>query len=128
MIIKKKRVTKTSPNKKEVVEKEEVESKSPLFRKKEIKESIKKEAKHFGDNFLESAKALVTPDLSFRNFSIIGSMVAAKTLESAAIKGVDPTEKTPIDKTVNVTKKIVTAPVKVVAAPVKMIKNRRQDF
>jgi hypothetical protein len=55
-------------------------------------------------------------------------MITAKTIESAAIKGADPTEKTPIDKTVNVTKKIVTAPVKVVAAPVKMIKNRRQDF
>ena len=114
MIIKKKRVTKTSPNKKEVVEKEEVESKSPLFRKKEIKESIKKEAKHFGDDFLESAKALVTPDLDFRNFSIIGNYIAGKTLESAAIKGVDPTEKTPIDKATKVTKKVITAPVKVV--------------
>ena len=114
MIVKKKRVTKTSPNKKEVIEKKEIESKSPGFRKKEIKESIKKEAKHFGDDFLDSVKALVTPDLDFRNFSIVGSIVATKTLESATIKGIDPTEKTLIDKAANVTKKVVTAPVKVV--------------
>lgn len=114
MIIKKKRITKTSPGKKEVIEKEETESRSPIFRKKEVKENIKKEAKYVGNEFLENAKALVTPDLDFRNFSIVASIVASKTLESAALKGTDPTVKTPIDKAANVTKKVVTAPVKVV--------------
>lgn len=114
MIIKKKRITKTSPNKKEIREKKEIESKSPLFRKKEVKESIKKEAKYVGDEFLENAKALITPDLDFRNFSIVAGIVASKTLESAALKGIDPTVKTPIDKAANVTKKVVSAPVKVV--------------
>jgi len=111
MIIKKKKITKTSPNKKEIIEKEETVSKSPIFRKKEIKESFKKEAKYLGNEFLENAKALVSPD--FRTFSIVGSIIASKALESAAIKGTDPTEKTPVDKAINTTKKVVTAPVKV---------------
>ena len=112
MIIKKKRITKTSPNKKEVIEQKETESKSPGFRKKEIKETIKKEAKFMGNEFLENMKALVSPD--FRNFSIVGGIIAAKTLESAAIKGEDPTAETPIGKMAKTTGKIVSAPVKVI--------------
>lgn len=112
MIIKKKRITKTSPNKKEVIEKEESVSKSPMFRKKEIKESIKKEAKYIGNEFLENAKALFSPD--FRNFSIVAGLVAAKTLESATLKGEDPNTKTPIGTAVKTTKKVVTAPVKLI--------------
>ncbi len=111
MIIKKKRVTKTSPNKKEIIEKEKSESKSPLFRKKEIKETIEREAKYIGNEFLENAKALVSPP-DFRNFSIVSSIIASKTLESAAIKGVDPEAKTPVGKAVNTTKKVVTYPLK----------------
>lgn len=121
MIIKKKRITKTSPNKKEIIEKEETVSKSPMFRKKEIRENIKKEAKYLGSEFLENAKALVSPD--FRNFSIVAGLVASKTLESAAIKGTDPNAKTPIGSAVNTTKKVITAPVKVMKA----VKSKQQS-
>ena len=112
MIIKKKRITKTSPEKKEVIEKKEMESKSPGFKKKEIKEFMKKEAKYMGDEFLENMKALVSPE--FRTLSIMSSIVTSKLVESAAIKGEDPNAKTPVGTAVDVTKKVVTAPVKMI--------------